>query len=81
MQLLQLESALKRIEEKSYQRDMNLKLRVDCTSQEMQLIIRSIDTMFEMLLTKLNLLEERKSILVNSFSFKEKIVYLRNSIW
>jgi hypothetical protein len=60
---------------------MNLKLRVDCTSQEMQLIIRSIDTMFEMLLTKLNLLEERKSILVNSFSFKEKIVYLRNSIW
>jgi hypothetical protein len=75
--LLELESDLRRLEENSCRLDQ----KQIGTSQEMQVIIRSIDTMFELLLTKLDLTEERRSILLNSFSFKEKISYLRNSIW
>jgi hypothetical protein len=75
--LLELESDLRRLEENSCRLDQ----KQIGTSQEMQVLIRSIDTMFELLLTKLDLTEERRSILLNSFSFKEKISYLRNSIW
>ena len=43
--------------------------------------IQSINRMFQLLLTKLNVTNERILKLLELFSIKEKITYLRNSIW
>jgi hypothetical protein len=69
---LQLEAQLQHIEEHSDRG--NEKQRND--------LYQTVNQMFESLLTKLQILEQdRKSFLLNSFSIKEKMSYLRNSIW
>lgn len=52
-------------------------LETSCNSN----IIQTINSMFCLLLTKLKVVNERISKLLESFSLKEKITYLRNSIW
>jgi hypothetical protein len=69
LHLLQLEDRLKIVDdnENEHQRDE---------------LLHIVNQMFDSLLTKLQIEDKaRKSFLMNTFSMKEKMTYLRNSIW
>lgn len=77
LKLIQLENELNIIEDRIEEQGNNkITLESSCSQETIQ----SINDMFHSLLTKLNVVSEKISKLSESFSLKEKITYLRNSI-
>lgn len=72
LQLLHLEEELKHLDERNPE-----KLKVPYPPE----LIQKVNSMFHKLLLKLGVEEQRVSLLVDSFSIKEKVSHLRHSIW